>query len=196
MENRNKEIFHIHRKENFDEIWKPENRITIDDKFNSVFYSQLQEFDRILIERYSDYDIDYVIAMMEEMLHKELVQEDYLEEFKKLQKQFKLLRRENALEEGRKLYNPTAPSRMHSIFLTFQDGVGYWANQVGNNNYQVFSMDILNGNMFISSDGYFPDQDLMYDIQVEKSEYYWQPKKKELTLNNEILFQGSVRIIK
>lgn len=101
-----------------DDLWYTGAKIKINDNFESIFYTKLLEEESVLIERYgSKYDIDYIIAMMEEMKFNNLVEDDMHDEFDRVLKCYYFLRREKALEEGRKMFVPTAPSRLHSIFF-------------------------------------------------------------------------------
>lgn len=66
---------------------------------------------------------------------------------------------------------------------------------VGDNSFKIFLLK-LEGNLFISSDEYFPNPKLMFDIQVEQSKEYWKPKIKKLSPHKEFIFQGESTIIK
>lgn len=149
----------------------------------------------MLIKRYEDYDIDYIIAMMEEMKFNNSVEDNMHDEFDQILGQYYFLRREKALEEGRKIFAPSAPSRLHSIFLTDQFNLHYWKIMVGDNSFKTFLLE-LEGNLFASSDNFFPSPKLMLDIQVEQSKNYWRPKVKTLTPHNEFVFQGTSKIVK
>ncbi len=188
-------LYHIHRKGNNDSIWKANSRIVIDDTFQSIFYQKLLEEDKALIDRYGDYDIDFIIAIMEEMKFKDQVAPDFLPKFDKLLNCFYFLRREKALEEGRLIFAPDVPSRVHSVFLSDSSDLAYWANLVGDNSYDIFEVN-ADGNLFVSSDIFFPEQNLLFDLQVEKSREYWQPKIKELNRRREYVFQGTIDLIK
>ncbi len=145
-----------------------------------------------LKERYgSNYDIDFIIAMIEEMLFKEMLSK----EEKIILNRLKVLRREQALEEGRRLYNPGAPQRFHSIYLTDKDDLDYWKKCVGDNCFETYLLEI-SGNLFKSSDTLFPDENLMLDRQIEQSKSYWKPSERQLILRKEYLFQGKAQIIK
>jgi len=186
-------LYHIHRKDNMDDLWYIGNEINIDNKFNSIFYNKLLVEEQKLIKRYNNYDIDYIISNMEEMKHKKLIKDDLIYDFDLLLQHYYFLRREKALEEGRKIFNPNAPSRLHSIFLTDSFDINYWTNNIGNSSFIVFLLE-LNGYLFISSDKYFPNNKLLFENQVEESKKYWKPKVK--TLQKEFLFKGQIKIIK
>lgn len=192
MEVKKVNLYHIHRNGNIDGLWDVGNKIKVDDNFNSLFYEKLLVEEQKLIERYGNYDIDYIIKVMEEIKTKKIVGTDIKYDFNLLLKRYYFLRREKALEEGRKIFNPTAPSRFHSLFLTNEYDMNYWIKCIGYDSYKIFLME-LNGNLFVSSDEYFPNYNLTYDIQVEQSKAYWKPKI--LTIRKEFLFQGESKII-
>ena len=194
MMNTKSKLYHVHRNGNMDNQWYLGAEIKIDNNFENIFYTKLLEDERILTKRYGNYDIDYIIAMMEKMKFNNLVKDDIFDEFNKLLNRYYCLRREKALEEGRKLFAPEAPSRLHSIFLTDEVNLHYWKKLVGDNSFKIFLLQ-LEGNLFMSSDEYFPDPKLMYDIQVEQSKEYWNPKIKKLTPHKEFIFQGKGKII-
>lgn len=188
-------LYHIHRSGNSDELWYVGNKLKIDDSFNSMFYVKLLQEEKKLIEKYGDYDIDYIIARMEELKLRNLIDDNISHDFDELLNRYYFLRREKALEEGRKLFNPHAPSRLHSIFLTDEYSKDYWIKKVGGDElFQTFLLE-FDGNIFVSSDDVFPDYNFMFDIQVEQSKEYWKPKIKQLLIHKEFVFQGNIKII-
>lgn len=192
----NKCLYHIHRRGTFDELWQVGNTIVVDENFESRFWSNLT-LDDYELKKYwgEDYDIDFVIATMEEMKCKNQVEEDMKEQFEITLLSYYFFRREHALEEGRKLFAPSAPKRFKSLFLSNYFNLYYWKIQVGEKHFQKFLLE-LDGETFTSSDLYFPSRTLTFENQVEASKEYWQPKIKKLTLCQETLFQGTAKIIK
>lgn len=131
-----------------DDLWSIGATIEIDNNFESIFYKKLLEDEKMLIKRYEDYDIDYIIAMMEEMKFNNSVEDDMHDEFDQILGQYYFLRKEKALEEGRKIFAPSAPSRLHSIFLTDQFNLHYWKIMVGDNSFKTFLLE-LEGNLLV-----------------------------------------------
>lgn len=195
MENKKTQLYHIHRRGNIDQLWQVGQKMVIDDSFNALFYTRLLEVEGELLKRHKDYDIDYFIAMMEEMQTKRFVEDDLNDDFNLLLDRCYFFRREKALEEGRKIFNPSAPSRFHSIFLTDRLNINYWQKLIGDLSFETFLLE-LDGKTFTSSDDLFPKQELVFEFQVEQSEKYWRPKQKMLTLHKEVLFQGEAKIIR
>lgn len=194
MNNNINSLYHVHRNGNCDSLWYVGSEIVVDDSFNNFFFLNLLEEDKKLTERYGDYDIDYIISIMEEIKYNNLIDERMYSDFINLLNRYYILRREKALEEGRKLYFPSAPSRIHSIYLTDDKSLVYWKNVVGKDSCKIFLLD-LDGNLFVSSDKLFPDSNLFFEKQVELSKEYWKPKVKSLT-PREYIFQGKCKIIR
>lgn len=188
-------LCHVHRKGIIDYIWQVGNNIVIDDNFNLFFYAQLFDDERTVINLFGPgYNLDNVISIIEEKITNDDISEDLFYKYEYLLRGLYYLRRENAMEEGRKIFAPSAPSRMHSIFLTDEFSLPYWQATVGDNNYETFQLETY-GNLFVSSDDFFPYAGLTFDNQVEASKAYWQPKIDRCTLHKEFVFQGRCRII-
>lgn len=194
MKNTKNYLYHVHRNGNMDHLWYIGNKIKISPNFEGTLYTSLLEEEQKLIERYGNYDIDYIITTMEEIQLNNFVEEDMIEDFHQMLNRYYFLRREKALEEGRKLYATNTPSRLHSLFLTDRFDLYYWINRIGGNSFKYFLLE-LEGNLFVSSDKYFPEHTLPFDIQVEQSKEYWKPKVKKRMSNKEFLFQGDAKII-
>lgn len=191
-----KKLYHIHRKGNLDDMWQVGNTIIVDDNFESCFHSKDCEDNQNIKKVFGeDYNIDHLISMTEKAIRENIGERIEIEDLKCFLKDLNFIRREQALEEGRKIYAPNAPSRTKSLFLTDRSNLLYWINQVGSNSYQEFLME-LEGNLFISSDDFFPDSRYSLERQVEESKKYWQPKMKKITPHKEMLFQGRAKIIK
>lgn len=195
MENR-KYMYHIHRKYNNDEFWQVGNTIIVDENFEAIYWQKLLQNDYILKERYGDnYDIDYIISTMEEIEERNFVEDEISNQVEKYLISYYFLRREQALEEGRKLYAPDAPRRYNCIFLSNRTDLFYWKKVVGDYRFQKFLLE-LEGKTFTTSDKFFPSHTLTLENQVEASKDYWKPKIKEKTPHQETLFQGTAKIIK
>lgn len=187
-------LYHIHRNNNLDNLWDIGREILMDNNKQSILAKQILAAEKALILRYENYDIDFIIASMEEMLVREKVEENLRDEFLKLLNLYYALRREQALEEGRKLFAPNAPSRFNALFFTDESNIAYWKKIVGDDSYNVYMVELC-GNIFASADDFFPDSHLMLDLQIEKSKSYWQPDMKKYALNKEYLFQGRCQVV-
>ena len=103
-----------------------------------------------------------------------------------------IFRRELALEEGRKLYNNNAPSRLHSIYLSDEESLYHWLQYIGICS-RLFEVEV-DGDIFVSSDYLFPDIRASFEEQVMGSKEYWQPKRLLKTSPREYLVQGKIKI--
>lgn len=195
MKNFKNNLYHIHRIGRMDDVWNTGNTIDIDNNYQTAYYKTLIEEENRLIKRYgNNYDIDFIVAMVEELQFEYAFDKDKLKILKKLINNYYFLRREKAMEEGRKIFASDAPSRFYSLYLTDKNNLNYWIKKIGANSYKVFLLE-TEGREFVSSDQYFPDCTRPFEVQVEQSKEYWQPKIKKLTPHQEILFQGVSKII-
>jgi len=145
--------WHIHRLGFYDELWCEGQKLVIDENFSSNFYQNYSLREDALTKQYGSYDIDEVIKNLESIREYKDLEYKLYHAFSSLAQNLYIFRREKALEEGRKLYNPDAPSRLHAIYLTNFESLQYW--QVNVNMGKVFSVDVR-GQIFVSSDILFP----------------------------------------
>lgn len=194
MESKNKLYYHYHRLGTHDDVWDDDKIILVDDNFNSYLWESLINKERELKTNFSEYDLDLIIEAMENVKSKEKLGYDLYHKLDFGVNGCYMLRRELALEEGRKLYNSLAPSRLHTIYLTDMASIGYWYRYLGGESI-IYEVEAL-GDVFESSDYLFPDIHASMEKQVEDSKKYWQPKKLAYGLPREYLFKGNLRIKK
>ena len=191
MEER-KSFYHFHRIGKYDQKWILGNTLEVDKNFVSDFYENILLRDQILKERYQDYDIDEVVKALEMMERTKDIGYNSYHKFSSNMNGYYMFRRELALEEGRKLYNSEAPSRLHAIYLSDEDSLYHWAQYIGICS-SLFEVEV-EGDIFVSSDFLFPDIKAPFEEQVISSKEYWQPKKLMKTSPKEYLVQGKIRI--
>ena len=187
-------LYHIHRHNQFDDIWNSSDTIMIDDTYQSNLYSEIKQFEQYLINKWGTYELDIIIKILERLVLESSNDLNEQKNTKHILNNMYILRREQALEKGRILYASDIPSRFHSLFLTDYNNLSYWTNLVGNNDYDIFELK-CDGNLFVTSDELAPNFLLEFDKQVELSKLYWKPNVKEKLLKKEYLFQGNGRII-
>ncbi|MCX4365559.1 MAG: DUF2441 domain-containing protein [Bacilli bacterium] len=185
------EYWHVHRLGFYDDLWCEGQELEIDENFSSNFYQNYSLREDALTKQYGSYDIDEVIKNLESIREYKDLEYKLYHAFSSLAQNLYIFRREKALEEGRKLYNPDAPSRLHAIYLTNFESLQYWHVNVDMG--KVFSVDVR-GQIFVSSDILFPTITADLDEQVRESKSYWQPKKLTLDMPIEYLFQGELRV--
>ncbi|MDE5630410.1 MAG: DUF2441 domain-containing protein [Bacilli bacterium] len=185
-------FYHFHRQGNHDVLWLLENSLDITKDFQSSFYENILLREKILKEKYDNYDIDKIIKALEMVMEKEVYSNYGYHRFSSVMNGYYILRRELALEEGRKIYNNFAPSRLHSVYLTDEASLFYWVQYVGICS-RLFEVEV-NGSIFESSDYLFPDIKAPFERQVMDSKSYWQPKELTVRMPKEYLFQGNIKI--
>ncbi|MDE6292082.1 MAG: DUF2441 domain-containing protein, partial [Bacilli bacterium] len=160
--------------------------------FMSNFYENVLLREKLLSEKYQDYNIDEVIKGLELMEEKKNTAYLGKHVFSSTMNGYYIFRRELALEEGRKLYNKDAPSRLHSIYVSDEESLYHWAQYIGISS-RLFEVEV-NGDVFVSSDILFPDIKASFEEQVLTSIEYWQPKRLMKTSPKEYLVQGKIEI--
>ncbi len=114
-----RKLYHIHRKGNFDDLWQVGNTLIVDDNFESFFHVKDCEDNENIRKVFGEnYDIDHLILITEKAILENMTEKIKMIDLKRFLEDLYFMRREQALEEGRKLYAPNAPSRNHSLFLT------------------------------------------------------------------------------
>lgn len=191
VEVQEKEFWHLHRLGFFDEFWQKGQSLTVDEKFLSNFYRNYESSGEVLHNKYGNYDIDEIIGNIVRCQKLTNMGYEVYHAFDSIIHTFYVFRREKALEEGRKIFNPEAPSRLHAIYLSDRESINYWQAIVDESRLYLVK---ATGFVFESSDIYFADILDSYEEQVEKSEAYWRPKKLTLDMPREYLFQGKLDI--
>ena len=136
------ELYHIHKKNDFDKKWQVNNIIKINDKFNSIMNQRQMNFSQIMAYQENEnlmrtnYYL-YLAKFYNRIKDLKSVRTDDLEELKKLleigyQMSYNadFFKRESALENCRRDYNDNLPSRLHSIYLCDKDGIDYWMDTI------------------------------------------------------------------
>lgn len=205
-----KELYHIHLKNNQDKKWVVGNTINVDKNFNSIMYQRQMNFSQIIQlsngmdKSYQNYSI--VIAnYFNRIKDLKSIRNEDLEELKNLlnigyQMSFNadFFKRETALEDCRKSYNDALPSRLHSIYLCDYDGLNYWKDCLSNSNkkeFDVFEVNVT-GNIFKTNEQLLPNEVSTYEETYKNAIKYWNPKLKDCPANTyEYLVEGKVKIL-
>ena len=83
-----------------------------------------------------------------------------------------IYKRENALEDFRKENCPDKPSRMHSFYLTTEEGVEYWANHLIDNDMDIYLVEV-DHEPFVSNEQLLPEETLTYGEALKESGRYY-----------------------
>ena len=106
--------------------------------------------------------------------------------------------REMILEEVRREFYPTLPSRYSCIWLTDEECLEYWKKQLNvKDKYEIFKVEAI-GNIFVSRDFLLPGIHLPHGSMYKLAHGYWNPSEENLrnVKDKEYLFEGELKLIK
>ena len=200
MQVKDKIMYHIHRSNDYDNLWKAGNNIEVDDSYYGYATRIIDEFNTfspLTQEETLDTTI-HKYLQNKELDQKELVR--LLIETRAKIYDTNIFKREIALEEVRKEMFNHLPSRKHSLFVITKEGIDYWKNslvpQKKKHTLALFQLS-LTGNLFQSSADLLPHTESSFQDAKKYSINYWNP---DLTFTDgnkdEYLFQGKAQIIK
>lgn len=204
------ELYHIHKKNNFDRKWQINNMIKVNENFNSIMNQRQMNFSQIIALKENDtlsktnYTL-YLTNFYSRIKDLNSVRASDLEELKKLleigyQMSYNadFFKRESALENCRKDYNDKLPSRLHSIYLCDKDGLEYWTDTISKqkkDEVQIFKV-LVEGNTFKTNEQLIPNEISTYEETYNNAFKYWKPKFKSVpNYTNEYLAQGNIKIL-
>ena len=211
MEVKDKVMYHYHKQGIYDNFWNVGNEIIVDNNFRSYFSKILDDFTTGVPcknDKISSFDrvISYYLKDdIFETVDKELAKQMLLEA-KQIIYNTNVCRREFALEQIRKEFYPHLPSRLHSIWLTDDENIDFWKEQLVSketlknnpNALELYKVNIT-GNLFKSSDYFIPNDEVTMLEMMEQAKKYWNPDfiNVEKALNGtEYLFQGKLKILR
>lgn len=195
----NKIMYHIHKSNKYDDLWKENNEFIVDDNFISECGKAIPNFNTNV---YVDNgEIASLSRVLKYYLEQGIENQDSKVIQKLLEDAFVIIynvnrtKCESALEICRQKQFPMLPSRLHSIWVTDKDGLDFWSQQLSGNK-EVFEL-VLTGELFKSSDIFIPDDQLTLVEAVKQAENYWNPVFiPEAEEKKEYLFQGKVLVKK
>ena len=208
MEVKNEIMYHFHKKGIYDELWSVGKEITVDQNFRS-FYSKISDGFTTGVH-YQDnkfYTLDRIIDIcLKNDIFTLSMDNDLLKQIlvasKQVIMQTNICRREFALEQIRKEFYPSLPSRFNSIWLTDENNLNFWKNNLVENKsdysfLELYQVDIT-GDLFKSSDYFIPKDKLTMLEMFEQAKKYWNPEfiNDKTLIGTEYLFQGKLKIIR
>lgn len=191
------ELYHFHKEGVKDNMWKVNKTIYVPTNFNSSTYKRYEDFSNTvypatgyplnyyeLLEKYAQTGIPDAKTLMTllSMAH----------DISFASNEFK---RETAMENYRLNYNKNLPSRLHSIYLTDEDGIDAWMKKFGNSKLTLYRVE-AEGNIFKTNEQLIPDERDPYKSFYDEAYNYWNPNFKVVPKDsNEYLVQGKVKIL-
>lgn len=194
-----KEMYHFHKKNKFDKIWKPKNEIIIDNSFNGDFLENIKKYTTaVMLDNNEKETFSYTIDRYLKANHDIEIYKEMLVNASNIIKQLNILKRELILEQIRQQYYPELPSRKHSIWLCDGKQVDYWNEILSEDNNIMLFKVLITGNLFKSSEAFMPQDISTYGENIREAEQYWNPKFETEDQENraEYLFQGKLKILK
>ena len=213
------EYYHLHTLGIRDKEWKESREFIVrSDKFNNRLFYKMNDFSTSIptddFSKYANY-YNYLLTSLgyapqegsmniADLIDVFLKEDDknivearkLLEQAKKILVRAQLYKRENALETFRLENCSDKPSRMHSLYLTTEDGVKFWKDRLIDNDMDVYMVEV-DHEPFVSNEQCLPDERLSFGEMMSVAGNYWYPKlKKYDSTSNEYLYQGRVRILK
>ena len=207
-------LYHLHAKGNHDELWHEGSEIVVDDRFQNGVFDNAADFSTFdLVEKYNKL-IDIYNAWLLSNDYPDLKGNNRINieqllmfhNFTNKEEQLKLrmaaydiirkaneFKREMALENYRKDFISERPSRFHSVFLTDEKNIDYWAPRINGDEIEVFSVDAEEP--FLTNEQLLPAETLNYGEAYILANRYWNPMiKPSIADSNEYLANGIVRV--
>jgi hypothetical protein len=210
------EYYHLHTKGVQDKLWKVKREFVVDEQYKNRLYWLCHDFTTTtpsckfpnlvnhinLIYEINGYAPLDEFVSVDDLLSCHLnsgIGNDQLKELLMLAQETiysaRIFKREMALEEFRKNNVPSLPSRMHSLYVTTEEGITYWENVLLDNDLDVYRLD-LEEEPFATNEQLLPDEGLSYSDTYKESKKYWCPELHDsIKYCNEYLAQGRVRIL-
>lgn len=195
------ELYHIHKHNNYDKLWKPYREITVSENFKSIMSKRYNDFTTSMIIEEEQNKIllnfhDYLLTLLSS---KTQINRQEFQKILQIAYQTSyfsnMFKRETALENYRKNNFNFLPSRLHSIYLTDEKGVSYWIDALDAKDYDLCRVKVT-GNIFKTNEQLLPDETLSYKDAYENSFNYWHPNFKKVPDNtNEYLVNGKIKIL-
>ena len=210
------DLYHLHLKGNHDKQYKEGSTIIINDNnFNNRLY------DRVMNTGYfvktSDYPRITIIANalneqlgfaplgeyvnLGEIIPISLSYGTATDNKKILMEASQMLhnaainKRELSVEEYRKNYEPTKPSRLHSLYACDESGVEYWLRCLLDGDIDIYRIEPEN-EPFQTNVQLLPDETTTYIDSYNAAKIYFNPRSRDLNrVSDEYLVQGRVKIL-
>lgn len=187
-----KRMYHIHKLNNNDEMWKVGNEFEVGNEKNNFTKFSFNFESNILIEgvKYPYKNVyDYY-----EQNGNILGKINLLNEANIFISEYQILVRELGMEEIRRSMFPKLPSRQSCIWLCRKEQINYWKKFI-NEEVEVFEVEI-NNNVFKTRNSLIPLPTDSYQKILEKSKLYWNENNMDENEDDEYLYVGKLKIIK
>lgn len=163
-------FYHIHKKNDDDEMWQVGKEFTI---------SKEQNYFTKIAYNFHDYMKEEQIKDKDSMLY-----------------EYALLVRELGMEQARRENFKELPSRHNCIWLCREDQIMYWKSQIGKKEedievykVEIFDLPVKKRNIDIPRTG------ISYEETLEQAKKYWENNDLTNYEDDEYLYIGKLKII-
>lgn len=184
-------LYHIHRKNCKDELWKVGNEFEVGLE-NNIFFDFSLNFNSLILINNQKYPFFAVYDYYKEQRDIEN-QINLLNTSKDFINEYQLLIRELGMEEIRKNFYPHLPSRQKCIWLCRKNQINYWKKFISGEleifEIEIFDIPFKSRNSLIS----LPSDS--YNTILDKAQLYWSEKNYIDNEDDEYLYVGKLKII-
>ena len=184
-------LYHIHRKNCKDELWKVGNEFEVGLE-NNIFFDFSLNFNSLILINNQKYPFFAVYDYYKEQRDIEN-QIKLLNTSKDFINEYQLLIRELGMEEIRKNFYPHLPSRQKCIWLCRKNQINYWKKFISGEleifEIEIFDIPFKSRNSLIS----LPSDS--YNTILDKAQLYWSEKNYIDNEDDEYLYVGKLKII-
>lgn len=205
------ELYHIHLLGHQDKMYKENNEINIKENlFNNRLYDRAMNFGVSVSS--DDYEFTSRLFNMCYFFGNKLPAGEVLaflnatdacpeekvkllKELEKMLLSIQIAKRELSIENYRKDHYSNKPSRMHSLFACYEEGLDFWKRNINDGSVDIYRIDVLD-EPFVTSPNLLPSETSSYLESYNASMRYFNPRQKDLDkMTDEILVQGKVKIL-
>ena len=213
----NKTMYHFHVHNGYDPLWKKDNEIIVDKKFNIPKQYFIKNFSTGVycinpdgmkpIEEVIELLLEHVNTKEKLLELKEADEGVFLYNMKNMINLLKdssqiiryasIYNLESALEETRVRYYSVLPSRLNSMFVIDDDNLDFWWKTYKQLDADLYELS-LTGNLFKTSAAFTPPLGASHQDTVRMAHAYWNPRiENEFDIKNtEYLFNGKAKILR
>ncbi|MBR2841012.1 MAG: DUF2441 domain-containing protein [Bacilli bacterium] len=207
MEVNDKIMYHFHKNGVYDKTWHRGNTIDVDESFEGNLLKITRDFDTNVngysFEKYlriflnKEYEKGFIDGIIKNY-NKRKEYLELLEIARCIIWDMNIFKREMALEEVRKEFFPSLPSRRHSIWVCDDKSIEFWSKRLAPSHITSHKLSLfevsLTGKLFKSSENLLPGDNLSYEECIDASFDYWNPHDIDDD-KAEYLFQGKVKVL-
>ena len=200
------ELYHIHRDNEYNDMFKVGNTLTFGNEPNNMRRESLERSACIPngITEFNGKKVEKMERLFDLLDYEKISNMSYskqiylLDRIKEYVYNSSLDIREDVLEYIRLKYYSERPSRFSCIYLTDEKSIETWKqllNTNGNNDYYIYRVN-AEGNIFSTSNGLLPYPHVSKDTMEYQAHNYWNPAPLDIKGDDkEILCDGDIKIL-